>query len=155
MKRVTGIGGLFFKSKDPAALKRWYTEHLGIGHDKYGSVFTWRDALEPHEERLTVWSPFRDDTTYFGPSAKDFMFNYRVEDLKGLLELLKQEGVTVVGEVEEYEYGRFGWIMDPEGNKIELWEPVDGPLLENWRKRDGGESADSGGGGQYPPVGQS
>lgn len=134
-KRVTGLGGIFFKSKDPSALKRWYTDRLGIEHDRYGSVFTWRSSDPPHGEGLTVWSPFTDDTTYFRPSGREFMINYRVEDLEWLLTELRKEGVTVVGEVEVYEYGKFGWILDPEGNKIELWEPVDGPLLETWRKR--------------------
>jgi len=134
-KRVTGIGGIFFKTKDPESLKAWYTRHLGVEHDQYGSVFTWRASSTPEKECLTVWGPFKADTSYFQPSQKEFMFNYRVEDLRGLLDELKKEGVTIVGEVEEYDYGKFGWIMDPEGNKIELWEPVDGPLLEQWNKR--------------------
>lgn len=131
MKRVTGIGGIFFKSKNPEKLREWYSTHLGIKSDRHGGIFTWRDHESPDRESMTVWNPFKEDTKYFQPSEKDFMFNYRVENLRALVEELKMEGVTVVGEVEEYEYGKFGWIIDPEGNKIELWEPVDGPLLKN------------------------
>jgi len=123
MKRVTGIGGIFFKSEDPDAQKVWYKKHLGIPTDQYGWTFWWRD--ENGEKCSTQWSPMNADTEYFSPSKKQFMFNFRVENLKELLKVLKKEGVTVVGEVEEYDYGKFGWILDPEGNKIELWEPVD------------------------------
>ncbi len=125
MKRVTGLGGVFFKTKDPEKTKEWYKKHLGIESDQYGGLFEWRDAAEPDKKCYTAWSPFSENTKYFSPSEKQFMFNYRVENLKALLEVLRQEGVEVVGEIEEYEYGKFGWILDPEGNKIELWEPVD------------------------------
>lgn len=123
MKRVTGIGGVFFKAENPAAIKEWYEKHLGIENSQYGTLFKWRDNENPEERGSTVWSPFKADTEYFAPSQKQWMINYRVENLAQLLNLLRSEGVTVVGEMEEYEYGKFGWILDPEGNKIELWEP--------------------------------
>jgi predicted enzyme related to lactoylglutathione lyase len=130
MKRVTGLGGIFFKSNDPAKIKEWYNKHLGIETDEYGGMFTWRDKDNPDKKCLTAWSPFAEQTDYFNPSNKQFMFNYRVENLVELLKVLKEEGVEVVGEIEEYDYGKFGWIMDPEGNKIELWEPVDDKLIK-------------------------
>jgi len=123
MKRVTGIGGLFFKSKDPEATKDWYNKHLGFNTDDYGCVFWSKD--KEGNDISTNWSPFKDNTNYFEPSKKDFMFNYRVENLHELLSVLKAEGVTIVGKVEEYDYGKFGWILDNDGNKIELWEPID------------------------------
>lgn len=126
-KRVTGLGGFFFKTKDPDAIKNWYKEHLGIPVDQYGWTFWWKD--ENGNKCSTQWSPFKEDTKYFSPSDKPFMMNFRVADLEGLLEVLRDEGVTVVGEMETYDYGKFGWILDPEGNKIELWEPVDSAFL--------------------------
>ena len=128
MKRVTGIGGIFFRSTDPARLNAWYREHLGIETREEGTVFHWRDAEDPTRKGYTVWSPFPADTGYFQPSTRQFMMNYRVENLVALLEQLKREGVEIVGQVEEYPYGKFGWIMDPEGTKIELWEPIDEKL---------------------------
>jgi predicted enzyme related to lactoylglutathione lyase len=122
--RVTGIGGVFFKSKDPKASKEWYNKHLGFNTDDYGATFRWKN--DENEECTTQWSPFKEDTMYFEPSKKEFMFNYRVENLAELLKTLKEEGVTVVGKMEEYSYGKFGWILDNEGNKIELWEPING-----------------------------
>lgn len=121
IKRVTGIGGFFFKCDDPNTIKQWYRERLGIPVGDYGWSFTWKD--EEGNDGLTQWSPFAANTRYFEPSEKQFMMNFRVENLVGLLEALKAEGVTVVGEMEEYDYGKFGWVLDPEGNKIELWEP--------------------------------
>ncbi len=126
-KRVTGLGGFFFKTKDPDGIKAWYKNHLGIPTDQYGWTFWWKD--KEGKDCSTQWSPMNEDTTYFKPSEKQFMMNFRVADLKGLLKVLEKEGVTIVGEVEEYEYGKFGWILDPEGNKIELWEPVDKAFL--------------------------
>jgi predicted enzyme related to lactoylglutathione lyase len=123
MKRVTGIGGVFFKSENPAGIKEWYEKHLGIENSQYGANFWWRDDAKPDERGCTAWSPFKADTDYFAPSQKQWMINYRVENLVELLDVLRSEGVTVVGEMQEYEYGKFGWILDPEGNKIELWEP--------------------------------
>jgi D-3-phosphoglycerate dehydrogenase len=122
-KRVTGIGGFFFKSKDSKELVSWYGKHLGLKTDDYGSTFWWKD--KDGADCSTQWSPFADDTTYFAPSEKQFMQNFRVANLEKLLEQLKLEGVTLVGEMESYDYGKFGWILDPEGNKIELWEPID------------------------------
>ncbi|MEO6166376.1 MAG: VOC family protein [Chitinophagales bacterium] len=129
MKRVTGIGGLFFKCEDTAKQKAWYEKHLGMQmNDWGGSIFWWRDADNPDKKGSTSWSTFKNDTTYFEPGKKEFMFNYRVENLEELLKVLKEEGIEQIGEMEVFEYGKFGWIMDPEGNKIELWEPIDEKL---------------------------
>jgi predicted enzyme related to lactoylglutathione lyase len=122
-KRVTGIGGLFFKSENPTETKNWYKNHLGLNTDDYGCTFWWKDT--DGNDASTQWSPFKNDTTYFEPSKKDFMMNFRVHDLKALLDVLNEEGVTIVGEIHEYDYGKFGWILDPDGNKVELWEPID------------------------------
>ncbi len=121
--RVTGLGGFFFKTEDPKGLRNWYGKHLGLPVDDYGCTFWWKD--KEGKECSTQWSTFPKDTTYFQPSEKQFMMNFRVENLVELLAVLKEEGVTVVGKIEEYDYGKFGWILDPEGNKIELWEPKD------------------------------
>ena len=126
-KRVTGLGGFFFKAKDPDSIKAWYGKHLGLPVDNYGCSFWWKD--KEGNDAMTQWSPFNADTKYFEPSQKQFMMNFRVENLKELLEVLKKEGVTIVGEIEKYDYGKFGWILDPEGNKIELWEPIDKAFL--------------------------
>ena len=128
-KRVTGLGGVFFKSANPTALKEWYGKHLHIESGEHGALFKWRQDEDPEKAGYTAWSVFPDDTAYFKPADRDFMFNYRVENLKELLQVLKEEGVQVVGEIEEYPYGKFGWIMDPDGNKIELWEPIDEEAL--------------------------
>ena len=129
MKRVTGIGGIFFKCDDTASQKSWYEKHLGMQmNDWGGAIFRWRDAEHPEKEGSTSWSTFKKDTSYLDPSTKSFMINYRVENLEELLKVLKEEGVEIVGEMQVYEYGKFGRIMDPEGNKIELWEPVDEKL---------------------------
>jgi len=128
-KRVTGLGGVFFKSTNPRALKEWYGKHLHIESGEHGALFKWRQDEDPEKAGYTAWSVFPDDTAYFKPADRDFMFNYRVENLKELLQVLKEEGVQVVGEIEEYPYGKFGWIMDPDGNKIELWEPIDEEAL--------------------------
>jgi predicted enzyme related to lactoylglutathione lyase len=121
MERVTGLGGFFFKSQDPEKLREWYDQHLGIKNSQYGTIFEWKG--ENGEKGQTVWNLFKESTKYFDPSEKQFMINYRVKDLLGLIEVLKKEGVTVIGEPQVSEYGKFGWILDPEGNKIELWEP--------------------------------
>ncbi|MGH2666226.1 VOC family protein [Flavobacterium sp.] len=126
IKRVTGIGGFFFKSEDPNATKEWYKNHLGIPTDQYGWTFWWKD--KEGNDCSTQWSPFEADTKYFESSEKQFMMNFRVDNLEILLETLKEEGVTVVGEMQSFDYGKFGWILDLEGNKIELWEPHDGAL---------------------------
>ncbi|CAM1342715.1 VOC family protein [Tenacibaculum amylolyticum] len=125
--KVLGIGGVFFKTKDTNATKNWYKKHLGFNTDDWGCTFWWKD--NEGKKASTQWSPFSKDTDYFKPSEKDFMFNYRVENLKELLEELKAEGVTVIDKVEEYSYGKFGWIIDLDGNKIELWEPNDDAFL--------------------------
>ena len=125
--KVTGIGGVFFKTENPKATKEWYKNNLGFNTDDWGCTFKWEGK---NEDRLTIqWSPFAKDTNYFEPSKKDFMFNYRVENLIELLEELKEKGVTVIDKVEEYDYGKFGWIVDLDGNKIELWEPNDEAFL--------------------------
>jgi predicted enzyme related to lactoylglutathione lyase len=123
---VMGLGGIFLKSKDPEGLKNWYKENLGITAGKYGGVFQWRKEA-PHNGRgFTAWSIFEEESTYFSPSTHDHMINYRVNDLDALMQKLKDNGVEIAGEIEEYEYGKFGWIVDPDGRKIELWEPYDG-----------------------------
>ena len=126
-KRVTGLGGFFFKTKDPDQSKNWYNKHLGLNTDQYGCTFWWKD--KEGNDCSTQWSPMNADTDYFKPSQSSFMMNFRVENLVELLEVLKQEGVTVVGELQEFEYGKFGWILDPDGNKLELWEPIDKAFL--------------------------
>lgn len=121
MKRVTGIGGIFFKATDPAALREWYQVHLGIPLEEWGgAIFRWTEG------GTTVWSPFSAESTYFAPSQAPFMINYRVDDLHALLAVLRSEGCDVDDKVEESEFGKFGWVMDPEGNKVELWQPPAG-----------------------------
>ncbi len=122
MKRVTGIGGVFFKTTDPKKTKEWYAKHLGFGLEEYGTNFEWRKLDAPEEKGSTVWSPFKQDTKYMEPSQKEFMINYRVENLKWLVEELKKEGVTICDAIDVSEYGKFVHIMDSDGNKIELWE---------------------------------
>jgi predicted enzyme related to lactoylglutathione lyase len=124
MKRVTGIGGIFFKCKDPEKMKEWYKTHLGFDMDPYGAKFEWQGA-DPTKSGYTLWSPFPDKTKYFEPSSKDFMINYRVDDLTALVEELKKEGVKVLDDIATYEYGKFVHILDIEDNKIELWEAAD------------------------------
>jgi catechol 2,3-dioxygenase-like lactoylglutathione lyase family enzyme len=127
--RVTGIGGVFFRARNPQETARWYETHLGIKPEEgsegstISSQFQWRERAEPYAPATTVWAVFPDDTQYFGLDGSDFMINYRVSDLRALLEKLRSEGVWVDDKVEEYDYGIFGWIKDPEGNRIELWQP--------------------------------
>jgi predicted enzyme related to lactoylglutathione lyase len=123
--KVTGIGGVFFKTKDVEATKEWYGKNLGLAISDYGSSFEFRNANRPDEINYLQWSPFNEETDYFAPSEKQFMINYRVQNIEALVKKLRDNGVTIVDEIEEYEYGKFVHIMDPEGNKIELWEPVD------------------------------
>ena len=125
MKKVTGIGGIFFKCKDPNKMKDWYKTHLGLDTDQYGTTFEWRQVADTTRKGFTQWSPFSETTKYFEPSEKDFMINYRVENLEALVDQLKNEGVTITDEIETFEYGKFVHIIDVEGNKIELWEPFD------------------------------
>ncbi len=124
-KRVTGIGGIFIKCTNPESVREWHKMHLGFNTDQYGTSFEWRHADNPEKKGYSVWSTFADNTTYFAPSAKEFMINLRVENLEWLLTELKKEGIEQIGEMQVYEYGKFAHIMDPEGNKIELWESFD------------------------------
>lgn len=128
MKRVTGIGGIFFKAQDPQKMYEWYEKHLGLKQDTAGAgvMLHWREAENPEEMGMTVWSIFKQDSKYFDPSRSPFMINYRVENLDALLEALRAEGVQIDPKREDHDYGRFAWIMDPEGNRIELWEPPKG-----------------------------
>jgi predicted enzyme related to lactoylglutathione lyase len=124
MKRVTGIGGIFFRSKDPTALNAWYKDRLGLPVGEDGqTVFSWRDSDDPQRLGMTVWSAFDSDTEYFGRPEQQWMVNYRVDNLDALLGELQREGVEIVPHREEAEYGKFAWVVDPEGNRIELWEP--------------------------------
>lgn len=125
IKKVTGIGGIFFKCKDPNKMREWYKTHLGLNTNKYGTVFEWRQGADTTKKGFTQWSPFGEKTKYFEPSVKDFMINYRVENLEALVEELKKEGVTITDTIETVDYGKFVHIMDIEGNKVELWEPND------------------------------
>ena len=125
MKRVTGIGGVFFKCKDPDAVKAWYKKHLGFDTDHWGTSFEWRQGANADKKGFTQWSPFSDKTTYFEPSKKEFMINYRVENIEALVSELKKEGVTVTDDIQTFDYGKFVHILDLEGNKIELWEAND------------------------------
>jgi len=120
MARVIGVGGIFFKARDPQALSAWYAQHLGLKIEAFGGAMFFDDASLPG---YVVWSPFKDDTTYFAPSSKSYMINFRVDDLHALLATLRAAGVEIDSRIDESEYGKFGWIMDPEGNRIELWEP--------------------------------
>ncbi len=125
MKKVKGIGGIFFKCKDPNKMKEWYKNHLGLDTDEYGTTFEWRQGADASKKGFTQWSPFVETTKYFEPSTKDFMINYRVENLEALVEQLKKEGVIITDQIETYEYGKFVHVLDIEGNKVELWEPND------------------------------
>lgn len=125
MKRVTGIGGIFFKCQDPEKMKEWYKTHLGFDTTQYGTMFEWQQPADPEKKGYTLWTPFSEKTKYFEPSTKEFMINYRVENLESLVEELKKEGVTILDKIETFdEFGKFVHILDPEGNKIELWEPA-------------------------------
>jgi len=125
MKKVTGIGGIFFKCKDPNKMMDWYQKHLGLNTNKYGAVFEWRQGADTTKKGFTQWSPFTEKTKYIEPSERDFMINYRVENLEALVEELKKEGVIITDTIETVNYGKFVHIMDIEGNKVELWEPND------------------------------
>ena len=121
--RVTGIGGIFFKARDPKALGEWYRDHLALPIQESVALFTWRGGKDGKVRGHTVWSIFPAETKYFGQDGASFMINYRVKDLDSVMAALRKEGVEIAGKIEESEYGRFGWITDPEGNRIELWEP--------------------------------
>jgi predicted enzyme related to lactoylglutathione lyase len=125
MKRVTGLGGIFFKCKDPKKMNEWYKTHLGLNTNQYGTVFEWRQAADSTKKGFSNWNPFPEKTKYFEPSTKEFMINYRVENLDALVAELKKEEVTITDTIQIVDYGKFVHIMDMEGNKIELWEPND------------------------------
>ncbi|MFD1605080.1 VOC family protein [Flavobacterium artemisiae] len=122
--KVTGIGGIFFFTNDPKETKDWYSKNLGLDTNDWGSTFESRKLNNPDEIESLQWSPFKKDDKYFSPSKKEFMINYRVQNIEGLVEQLKQNGVTVLDNIETYDYGKFVHIMDNDGNKIELWEPA-------------------------------
>jgi len=121
--RVLGIGGIFFKSPDQARLRGWYAEHLGIKEASQGVTFPWRSAADPPQEHVTVWSVFPGDTTYFDPGKASFMVNYIVDDMDAMLAKLQESGARIDPKREDHDYGRFAWVYDADGNKIELWEP--------------------------------
>jgi len=123
MKKVTGIGGIFLKCKDPKAINEWYKTHLGFDTTPYGTSFEWLEK-DSGKEGITQWNTFPEESDYFQPSEKDFMINYRVDNLDALVQELKEQGVTLVDQVAVYSYGKFVHIIDPEGNKIQLWEPM-------------------------------
>ncbi|MBC7524951.1 MAG: VOC family protein [Flavobacterium sp.] len=125
MKKVNGIGGIFFKCKDPKKMREWYKNNLGLNTNDYGAVFEWRQGSDTLKKGFSQWSPFSEKTKYFEPSTKDFMINYRVENLEKLLKELEKAYVVITDKVESGTYGKFVHIMDIEGNKIELWEPND------------------------------
>lgn len=125
MKRVTGLGGIFFKTSDTEATKAWYARHLGLQTDKWGTAFEWRLADQPDQMGFTQWSLFKEDSDYFGSPDQAYMVNYRVADLEALVVALREEGVTIVDEIQTFDYGKFVHILDGDGQKIELWEPVD------------------------------
>jgi predicted enzyme related to lactoylglutathione lyase len=127
-KKVTGIGGIFFKANDPEKIKEWYSKNLGMATNEYGALFEFRLSDAPEKKGHLQWSAFDKNTEYFKPSEKEFMINYRVENLEALVDELKKNGVTIVDSIETYDYGKFIHILDPENNKIELWEPVDSPF---------------------------
>lgn len=125
MKKVTGVGGVFFKSSDPEKSRNWYAKHLGFDTNEYGAMFEFREADAPEKKAFLQWSPFKEDTDYFKPSEKEFMVNFRVSNLEELEKELRKEGVIICDEIATYSYGKFLHIMDNDGNKIELWEPID------------------------------
>ena len=125
MKKVTGLGGIFFKSDNPQEMNEWYAKNLGLETSAYGTTFEWKELDDERKVGSTTWCTFPKDSKNFHPSEKPFMINYRVENLVALLEEFKKENVTVVDEISEYDYGKFLHIMDPEGNIIELWEPAE------------------------------
>lgn len=132
MKKVKGIGGIFFKVKNPQEMKNWYNKNLGLVTDEYGSLFEFREADKPDSKAYLQWSVMPENSNHFDPSDKQFMINYRVENIEALIQELKQNGVEVLDEIATYDYGKFVHIMDPEGNKIELWEPIDSVFTKEY-----------------------
>ncbi|HMV25429.1 MAG TPA: VOC family protein [bacterium] len=136
MKRVTGLGGVFFRCEDPGSTMAWYQKHLGVQPDGYGgSFFEWLEKDNTEEIGITAFSTMSKKTKYFHPSRAQFMINFRVKNLKKLMEVLRAEGVQQIGKIETFEYGSFGWILDPNGVKIELWEPVKGYRFKRKRTK--------------------
>lgn len=131
-KRVTGIGGIFYKSEDPKKAREWYSKHLGLVTNDYGSLFEYREGSNPDKKAYAQWSPMDKETIYFNPSKQSFMINYRVENIEELVKNLKEEGVTVLDDIATYEYGKFVHILDHEDNKIELWEPIDSVFTKEY-----------------------
>ncbi len=128
--KVTGIGGIFFFSKNPEETREWYAKNLGLEVNQWGSSFEFRNSNRPEEINYLQWSPFQEGSDYFSPSKKEFMINYRVQNIVGLVDRLRDNGVTILDEIVTYDYGKFVHIMDAEGNKLELWEPVDKVFTE-------------------------
>ena len=127
MKRVSGIGGIFFKARDPKALRDWYARHLGVEVQEWGgAAFSWADDAGQPAGGTTVWSISGMESDYFAPGTASFMINYRVSDLAALMQGLREEGCNVVDKTDDSEFGKFGWVIDPEGNKVELWQPPEG-----------------------------
>jgi predicted enzyme related to lactoylglutathione lyase len=122
--KVTGIGGIFFFSDNPQETRAWYAKNLGLEVNEWGSTFESRNIDRPEEINALQWSPFKKGSEYFAPSKKEFMVNYRVQHIEGLVNQLKENGVTILDDIATYDYGKFVHIMDAEGNKIELWEPA-------------------------------
>jgi predicted enzyme related to lactoylglutathione lyase len=123
--KVTGIGGIFFFSDNPKETREWYSQHLGLDVNDYGSTFESRNLNRPEEIMALQWSPFKKGSNYFAPSTKEFMINYRVQNIEGLVKNLEAKGVTILDAITSYDYGKFVHILDADGNKLELWEPVD------------------------------
>nr|WP_315250144.1 VOC family protein [uncultured Flavobacterium sp.] len=136
--KVTGIGGIFFFSDNPAETRDWYAKNLGFDVNEWGSTFESRNITKPDEVNQLQWSPFKSGSEYFAPSKKEFMINYRVQNIEGLVKNLKANGVTILDEIETFEYGKFVHVMDSEGNKIELWEPL-GEVFRELEKKDNEE----------------
>lgn len=128
--KVTGIGGIFFYSENPEKTRSWYAENLGLEVNQWGSSFEFRNANRPDEINYLQWTPFKDGDDYFKPSKKEFMVNYRVQNIEGLVDELRNNGVKILDSIETFDYGKFVHIMDADGNKIELWEPVDSVFTE-------------------------
>lgn len=125
MKKVTGLGGIFFKCENPKDMNEWYAKNLGLATSDYGTTFEWQRADDPSKKGSTTWCTFPKDTKYFNPSDKPFMINYRVENIVALVDELKKENVTIIDEITDSEYGKFVHVLDLEGNILELWEPKD------------------------------
>ena len=132
--KITGVGGVFIKCDDPDSLREWYGKSFGLKTNQYGIMFETRGAENPEEKQYLQWSTFSKGSDYFAPSQKEFMVNYRVQNIEALVEQLRADGVTICDEIETYSYGKFVHVMDPEGNKIELWEPIDSDFTEDYEK---------------------